>query len=462
MSRIEIDSFGEVSIPDNVYWGCQTQRALENFRISNLILPFCFIKSLAIIKKCSAEANVTLKLLQPAIGEIISSVCDEIIAGKYNDNFKIDVFQTGSATSTNMNINEVISTVANERITGKRQTYTPIHPNDHVNMGQSSNDVIPSAIRLSAVIEITGSLIPALDELNKGISNLIIKQGHIIKTGRTHLMDAVPISFGQEFSGWSTQIKYGIDRLKGCLNRLSQLPLGGTAVGTGLNSHKRFPDIVTKAISDYTGINITPCENRFEAQATMDIAVELSGHLKTLSTSIFKIASDIRLMNSGPFTGFNEIRIKPLQYGSSIMPAKINPVIPEAVRMVCAKVIGNDATITFSGNCGEFELNTMLPVIAYSLLESISILKGAVQSLNELVIKDLVINEDEVRLKAEQNPILGTALVPVIGYDKAKEVIESAVRLKKSILEIVVQKGYMSEHEARSLIDLERMIKPQD
>ncbi|MFQ3573596.1 MAG: class II fumarate hydratase, partial [Thermodesulfovibrionales bacterium] len=420
MPRIEKDSFGEVLIPDNVYWGSQTQRAIENFKISNLLLPSSFIKALAIIKRCCARANMSLKLLPPDICEIISKVCDEIIDGRYEDNFKIDVFQTGSATSTNMNMNEVISTRCNELITGIRQTKNPIHPNDHVNLGQSSNDVIPSTIRLSAILEITSSLIPTLESLCKGIDELITRQGHIIKTGRTHLMDAVPITFGQEFSGWLAQIRYGIDRIKDCLVRLSEVPLGGTAVGTGLNSHKEFPHLVTQELSCYTGISIRPCQNRFEAQASMDIAVELSGQLKTISTSLFKIASDIRLMNSGPICGLNEIKIRSLQYGSSIMPAKVNPVIPEAVRMACAKVLGNDTTITFSGSCGEFELNSMLPVIAYCLLESITILTGATRSLNELVIKDLTINEDAINQKALQNPILGTALVPITGYDKAR------------------------------------------
>lgn len=462
MPRIERDSLGELSIPDDFYWGIQTQRALENFNISDLVFPFSFIKTLAIIKKFSSQANVRLKLLQPNIGEVISSVCDEIIEGKYYDNFRIDVFQTGSATSTNMNMNEVIATRCNEIITGIRQTKHPIHPNDHVNLGQSSNDVIPSSIRLSSILEITNSLIPALDSLYKGINELTTNQGHIIKTARTHLMDAVPITFGQEFSAWQTQIQYSIDRIKTCLPRLSKLPLGGTAVGTGLNSHKEFPELVTKAISNYTGLNIQPCENRFEAQASMDIAVEISGHLKTTATSIFKIANDIRLMSSGPVSGFNEVKIKSLQYGSSIMPAKVNPVIPEAVRMVCAKVIGNDTTITFSANCGEFQLNTMLPVIAYCLLESITILTGAAHSLNDLVIKDLTVNKDDVEYKALQNPILGTALVPAIGYDKAKEVIETAIASKRAILEVVIQKGYLSEQEAHAILDIKKMLKPQD
>ncbi|MCX8026746.1 MAG: class II fumarate hydratase [Thermodesulfovibrionales bacterium] len=462
MSRIERDSFGEVSIPDNSFWGSQTQRALQNFKISNLRLPFEFIKSLAVIKRSAALANVRLKLLPKDLGDIISSVCDDIISGKYDDNFPLDVFQTGSATSTNMNINEVISTICNERLTGIRQTKQPIHPNDHVNMCQSSNDVIPSTIRLSALLEITNTLIPALESLHNGIGELISRQGNIIKTGRTHLMDALPITFGQEFSGWQTQIGHGIERLKGSLTRLSQLPLGGTAVGTGVNAHKEFPLTVTMIISDYTGLDIRPCQNRFEAQASMDIAVEVSGHLKTIATSLFKIASDIRLMNSGPICGLNEIRIKPLQYGSSMMPAKVNPVIAEAVRMVCAKVVGNDATITFSAAAGEFELNTMLPVIAYCLLESIGILSSATTSLNELVIKGLTVNEEAVVYKAQQNPILATALVPFIGYDKAKDVIQKAMQSNKPALEIVVKEGYLSYEDAKAILDLKKLIMPDD
>ncbi|HEX8949381.1 MAG TPA: class II fumarate hydratase, partial [Dissulfurispiraceae bacterium] len=422
--REERDSLGEVRVPADAYWGAQTQRAIGNFAIGGLQFPRVFIKAVGIIKYAAAVANTELGLLPGDLSPAIIESCREIIEGKHKDQFPLGIFQTGSGTSTNMNVNEVAATRANELLTGKRVTTSPVHPNDHVNKGQSSNDVIPAAIRIAACLAVRDELLPSLKRLHEAISGKQKEYGSVIKTGRTHLMDAVPVTFGQELSGWAAQVMLGMERIEGVLPRLAQLPLGGTAVGTGINAHPEFAGKAVGIISEMTGFIFRKTGNNFEAQASMDVAAELSGQLKTAAASLMKVANDLRLMNSGPHAGLGEITLPPLQPGSSIMPGKVNPVIPEAVRMVCAKVMGNDTTITISCSLGEFELNTMLPVIGYSLLESIGILSDAARAMTGKAISGMLVNTVRAQDMLEKNPVLATVLVPVLGYEKTAEIIE--------------------------------------
>lgn len=456
--RIEKDTLGEVKVPKDAYWGAQTQRAVENFRISHYRMPIEIIKAISIIKYASAEANRELGLLDPKYADYIKSASEEIIYSEDDSNFPVDVFQTGSGTSTNMNVNEVISTRANELLTGVKNTTHPIHPNDHVNKGQSSNDVIPSAIRIAVAVLLDTELIPKLEVLRESISNKSKQFRNIIKTGRTHLMDAVPISFGQEFSGWERQIENGIERLKSSYPRLLELPIGGTAVGTGINTHPKFSELVVKVISEKTGIQFMVAKNKFEGIASMDIASEISGHLKTIASSLMKISNDIRLMNSGPSAGIGEITIPTLQPGSSIMPGKVNPVIPEAVRMVCARVMGNDTTITISSSLGEFELNTMLPIIGFTLVESIKLLSNASYLLAKKVIDGMKINRERVKKMLESNNMVITLLSPIIGYEKSAELYKKAVEQNRSIREVVIESGLIDPQKLDEILDFRKMI----
>jgi len=458
--RIEKDSLGEVKVPKDAYWGAQTQRAIENFPISGIPFPVVFIRSLGHIKLSCAKVNVELGILDKKLARAIIQACDEIVKGKFDDQFPLDIFQTGSGTSTNMNANEVIATRANEIVTGRKNTKSPVHPNDHVNMGQSSNDVIPTAIHVAAYLQLKELLLPSLGLLYKTMENKSKNYKNVVKTGRTHLMDAMPITLQQEISGWATQIKYSIKRIDSTLPRLSELAIGGTAVGTGINTHPQFGKKVSEVLSELTGITFIEAQNHFEAQSSQDAVVELSGQLKTLATSLMKIANDMRWMNSGPITGLSEIRLPSLQPGSSIMPGKVNPVILEAVRMVCAQVMGNDAVISIANSMGDFQLNVMLPVIAHNIIQSITILANASQLLAEKAIKGFEVNEKHILELIHMNPIIATVLNPIIGYDKAAEVVKKALKERKTVKQVVVEMGYLSKEKAEKILKPEVMTKP--
>ncbi len=458
--RIEKDSLGEVKVPKDSYWGAQTQRALENFPVSGITFPPAFIRSMAYIKLACAEVNAELHLLDKGPADAVIQACNEIIEGKFADQFPLDIFQTGSGTSTNMNVNEVIATRSNEILTGIKNTKVPVHPNDHVNMGQSSNDVIPTAIHVSAYLQVKELLLPSLDLLLGAIRNTHGKYNSTVKTGRTHLMDAMPITLEQEMSGWATQIENAMERIRGVLPRLAELAIGGTAVGTGVNAPPEFGAKVARRLSGLTGTDFTEARNHFEAQSAQDAVVELSGQIKTFATSLMKIANDLRWMNSGPMAGLSEIRLPSLQPGSSIMPGKVNPVIPEAVRMVCAQVMGNDTVIAVSNAMGDFQLNVMLPVIAYNIIGSITIISNASRLLAEKALAGLEVNEEHIRELLQKNPIIATVLSPVISYDKAAEVVKKALSEKKTVRQVVVEMGYLSDEEAVKILDPMKMTRP--
>ncbi len=459
--RTDRDSLGEVKIPKDAYWGAQTQRAIENFPVSGIHFSASFIRSIAIIKRACAKVNRAGHLLNDRIADAIIQACDEIIDDKFSDQFPLDIFQTGSGTSTNMNVNEVVATRANEILTGKKNGKTPVHPNDHVNMGQSSNDVIPTTIHLTAFLQVKESLVPALSALEKTITSKQRQYKNVVKTGRTHLMDAVPITVGQELSAWATQVEHARTRIESTLSRVSELALGGTAVGTGVNSSKDFGALVAAEISKFMKMKFTEAANHFEAQSTQDAIVELSGQLKTYATSLLKIANDLRWMNSGPIAGLAEIRLPELQPGSSIMPGKINPVIPEATRMVCVQVIGNDAMIGFSNALGDFQLNTMLPLIAHLITQSIAILANVSRLLAEKAIAGFEIDEERITVLVRRNPILATVLNPLIGYDKAAEVVKKSLKENKTVQQAVVEMGYLTTEQANKVLDPVSMTKPE-
>ncbi len=458
--RIERDSLGEVRVPADALWGAQTQRAVENFPISGIRFSRTFIRALGLIKYAAAKVNLELGLLDEERANAIMQAAQEVIDGKWDDHFPIDIFQTGSGTSTNMNANEVIANRANLILGGELGAKSPVHPNDHVNKGQSSNDVIPSAIHIAAYLDVNETLLPGLRHLHETLVKKAEAWDHLVKTGRTHLMDAMPIRLGQEISGWARQVELGIARVEAALPRLAELALGGTAVGTGINTHPEFGARVAATIADLTGLPFREAENHFEAQAAQDAAVELSGQLKTVAASLMKIANDLRWMNSGPIAGLQEIRLPALQPGSSIMPGKVNPVISEAVRMVAAQVFGNDVAINFGGALGDFELNVMLPVIAHNLLQSINILGNAARVLADKAVAGFTVNEEHIAALVGRNPILGTALNPIIGYDKAAEVVKKALAEGRTVKEIVVEMGLLSEEEAARILDPRLMTEP--
>ena len=458
--RIEKDSMGDVRVPKNAYWGAQTQRAIENFPVSGIVFPAVFIRSLGMIKHACASVNREDRLLEPRIADAIIGACHEVIEGRFDEEFPVDVFQSGSGTSTNMNANEVIATRANEILTGRKTSRSPVHPNDHVNMGQSSNDVIPTAIHVSARLQTGNLLLPALESLQTAIKNKQKQHRDAVKTGRTHLMDAMPLTLEQEMSGWATQIEHARRRIEGTFARLSELAIGGTAVGTGVNTTPGFGSRVAAKLSELTKTDFQEAVNHFEAQATQDALVELSGQLKTYATGLMKIANDLRWMNSGPVAGLGEIRIPSLQPGSSIMPGKTNPVIPEAARMVAAQVIGNDSVIALANSLGEFQLNVMLPVMAHNVLQSITILANVTRLLAERAIEGFVVNEDHLWALVPRNPVIGAVLNPIIGYDKAAEVVKKALEQKKPIQQVVVEMGYLSAEEAERILDPRRMTRP--
>jgi fumarate hydratase class II len=445
--RIERDSMGELQVPADALWGAQTQRAVQNFPISGIPLPRAFIGALALVKQAAARANTRLELLDAQIAQAIDAAAADVAAGRHDEHFPIDIFQTGSGTSTNMNANEVIASLATRRL-GK-----PVHPNDHVNMGQSSNDSIPTAIHVSAALSVKRDLMPALEHLRDVLRAKEREVGSIVKTGRTHLMDAMPITLGQELSGWRTQIELGLERLASVEPRLHALAQGGTAVGTGINTHPQFGLRFSQELSDLTGLPFTVGRNFFEAMASQDTAVELSGQLKVIAVSLMKIANDLRLMNSGPLAGLAEIALPALQPGSSIMPGKVNPVIPEATTMVAAQVIGNDTTITIAGQSGNFQLNLMLPVIAYNLLESIRLLANVSRALADNAIAGFKVNEARIAEALDRNPILVTALNPVIGYEKGAAIAKKAYAEGKPIREVAQKMTDLTAEELAKLLD---------
>ncbi|MBT8369513.1 MAG: class II fumarate hydratase [Deltaproteobacteria bacterium] len=450
--RKERDAMGSVRVPVDAYYGSQTQRAADNFPISGLTFPSVFIHALALVKKYAAQVNNGLDLLNPELADAISQAAQEIIDGGFSDQFVVDVFQTGSGTSTNMNMNEVIASRANEILTGKKGGKSPAHPNDHVNLGQSSNDVIPSAIHISAFILMHQRLIPSLKSLKKALTAKSHEFKDIPKLGRTHLQDAVPIFLGQEFSGYARQIELGIERIQTAQPRMAELALGGTAVGNGLNTHPDFARQVIALISKHTGLPFTEAQNHFEAQAAQDGAVETSGALKTLAVSLVKISNDIRWLASGPRCGLGEINLPPLQPGSSIMPAKVNPVIPEAVIQVAAQVMGNDTTIMLGGQAGNFELNVMLPVIAYNLLQSITLIATVTEVFAEKCIVGITANRQTCEAYIEKSLALVTGLVPKLGYDKAAAIAQNAYETGKSIREVVIEGKILPEDELTDLL----------
>lgn len=459
-SRIEKDSLGEVKVPRDAYWGAQTQRAIENFPVSGLVFPPVFIRSLALIKRACAAVNKKLNLLEPRLADTIIQVCDEIVEGKLDGQFPLDIFQTGSGTSTNMNINEVIATRANEILTGSKHTKNPVHPNDHVNLGQSSNDVIPTAIHVAACLQTRERLLPALEVLLTTMKEKQKRYKTLVKTGRTHLMDAMPITLGQEMSGWATQIEFCSSRIESVLPRLSELAIGGTAVGTGINTQRSFGALVARNLSELSKMKFTEATNHFEAQSMQDATVELSGQLKTYASSLMKIANDLRWMNSGPIAGLAEIRLPSLQPGSSIMPGKVNPVIAESARMVSAQVMGNDAVITFANALGDFQLNVMMPVIAHNIIQSITLLANVSRLLADKAIAGFEVYEDHISESVGRNPMIATVLNPIIGYDKAAEVVKKALKEKKTVKQVAVDLGYLSAEEAERILDPTIMTKP--
>jgi len=442
---------GEVRVPADARWGAATQRAIENFPISGRPIDAELIHALGRIKAAAANANASLRVLDAESAAAISAAAHEVADGRWDDQFPIDVFQTGSGTSSNMDANEVIASLAGERL-GR-----PVHPNDQVNASQSSNDVIPSAIHLAAADGVVHALIPALKRLAVALEGKAGEFASVVKSGRTHLMDATPITLGQEFSGYAAQVRYGIERLEATLPRVSELALGGTAVGTGINAPAGFAAAVIKELADATGLPLTEARNHFEAQGARDALVELSGQLRTIAIGLYKIATDIRWMGSGPRAGLAEIRIPDLQPGSSIMPGKVNPVIPEALSMVCAQVIGNDAAIAFGGAAGNFELNIMLPMLARNLLESIRLLASASVLFADRCVSGIAADEARAREHAEGSPSLATALNPVLGYEEVASIAKQSISERKSIRQLVIERGHVDSGKV-SLEDLDRLL----
>ena len=450
--RTEKDSMGEFQVPIDAKYGASTARAVDNFPISNLRFSRSFIKALGEIKKACAKVNQNNKLLDKNFADSIIDAAQQVIDGDHDKDFVVDLFQTGSGTSTNMNANEIISKIASESLSEN------IHPNDHVNMSQSSNDVIPTATNVAAVTEIVQNLIPAVESLIQSLEDKAKKWEKVYKNGRTHLMDATPVSLGQEFRGYSALLSERLEDIKLSLVNASKLAIGGTAVGTGINAPDNFGKDVAKEISKSLGINFVEVENHFTRQGSREEVVHLSGCLKAFAVSMFKIANDIRWMGSGPVSGLNELIIPALQPGSSIMPGKVNPVIPEMVMQVSAQVIGNDNTITFSSSNGNFELNTMLPVMAHNLLESIELLTTSTDVFEKKLINDLEANTEKLDENIQKNSILVTALVPVIGYDKSAEVAKEAMSQNKTIKEVLLEKNLISSEEIDELLNIEKLI----
>lgn len=445
--RVEHDSMGELRVPADALWGAQTQRAVQNFPVSGVPMPREFIRALGLIKAAAAEVNGGFGLLGKGAAAAIRASALEVAEGGHDAHFPIDVFQTGSGTSSNMNANEVIATLAT------RSGRVKVHPNDHVNLGQSSNDVIPTAIRVSAQLAVTGQLLPALKHLRKTIERRARSLGKVTKTGRTHLMDAMPLTFSQEFGAWASQLASAQGRIEDALKRLRRLPIGGTAIGTGINADPRFGRAMARALSALGGTKFESAADKFEGLAAQDDAVELSGQLNALAVALMKIANDLRWMNSGPLAGLGEIELPALQPGSSIMPGKVNPVIPESLAMVCAQVMGHHMAITVAGQSGNFQLNVMLPLIAYDLLDSIRLLSHSMQLLADSAIAGLRVREERVREALDRNPILVTALNPIIGYEKAAAIAKQAYKQGRPVLGVAMEMSGLPEKDLRRLLD---------
>ncbi|HUE77290.1 MAG TPA: class II fumarate hydratase [Longimicrobiales bacterium] len=449
--RIEKDSLGEMRVPKDALYAAQTQRAVENFPISPLRFPRRFIAAMGLIKRAAAETNAELGLVAPETARAIVAAADEVVRGDHDDQFVLDIFQTGSGTSTNMNTNEVIATLATRRLE------SGVHPNDHVNYAQSSNDTIPTAMQLSAMVAIEEDLLPALETLHASLRRKAQEFDGIVKSGRTHLMDATPVRLGQEFGGYASQIRHGMRRVREASADLSELPLGGTAVGTGINTHPEFARRTIARLADATGLELAEASDHFERQATRDTIVYAHGALNTLAVSLMKIANDIRLLGSGPRAGLAEITLPSIQPGSSIMPGKVNPVVPEAVTMVAAQVMGNHTTITVGGTGSYLELNVMMPVMAYALLQSISLLANASTVLAEKCVDGITANRDRLTELLEGNLSLGTALAPKIGYDAAAALAKEAFRQNRTVRDLAREKGVLSEEELEKVLDARAM-----
>jgi fumarate hydratase class II len=457
--RIEHDSMGEVQVPSNALWRAQTQRAVENFPISGSTLEHAHVQAIAQVKAAAARVNAELGVVEPDMADAIIAAADEIVAGQHLDHLPVDVFQTGSCTSSNMNMNEVLATLATRRL-GR-----DVHPNDHVNASQSSNDTFPTSIHVAAVTSTTRDLVPALDHLATVLERKAEEFSDVVKAGRTHLMDATPVMLGQEFSGYAAAMRLGIERLRSALPRAAELPLGGTAVGTGINTPRGFAPKVIEELSRRTGLEFTEARNHFEAQGARDALVELSGAVRTVAVSLTKICNDLRWMSSGPRTGLAEINLPDLQPGSSIMPGKVNPVLPEATLMVCAQVIGNDAVLAIAGASGSFELNVMMPVMARNLLESVRLLGNSSRLIADRTIDGITANVDRMRTYAESSPSVVTPLNRYIGYENAAKVAKTALAEEKTIKQVVLEMGYvdrgdLTEEQLAEALDVARMTHP--
>jgi len=457
--RIEKDSMGEVKVPKSAYYGAQTQRAVENFPISGITFPPKFVRALAIVKHAAASVNHELGLLDARTADVIRKAANEVMEGKLDKEFVVDIFQTGSGTSTNMNVNEVIANRALEFL-GKQRGSKEVHPNDHVNMSQSSNDVIPTAIHISALEAIEKELLPALEKLRHALKDKAREFDRIVKIGRTHLADATPIRLGQEFGGYARQIELSIERIKTACSGLEELALGGTAVGTGINTHPEFPSQTVKKISDMTGLNFREAKNHFEAQAAKDAVVQASGSLKTLAVSLTKIANDLRWLSSGPRCGIGEIGLPDTQPGSSIMPGKVNPVMCESVLQVAAHIIGCDATITICGQAGNFELNVMMPIMALRLLEAITFSASVVKAFTEKCVVGVEANKERCEEMIEKSLAMVTSLAPVIGYDAAAKIAKESFTTGKTVREVALAHKVLPAEKLAKILDPWRMTEP--
>ena len=451
--RVEHDSMGDVVVSRSALWGAQTQRAIENFPISGEHVAPGLIQALALIKRACATVNVEFGVVDDELGAAIVTAASEVASGDHLENFPVDVFQTGSGTSTNMNMNEVLANLAAARV-GR-----PVSANDHVNATQSSNDTFPSAIHLAAALGIRDDLLPSLDQLERALQNKSDEFANVVKSGRTHLMDATPITLGQEFSGYAAAIEIGKERLRGSMPRLCELPLGGTAVGTGLNAPEGYAAEVIAKLSETTGLDLREARNHFEAQGARDALVEMSGVLRTIGMSMYKIANDVRWMASGPRNGLGEVSLPDLQPGSSIMPGKVNPVVPEAVCQVVTQVVGNDAAVAFGGSAGNFELNVMMPVMARNLLESIRLLARAATAFADKCIAGIIANEEQCRTYALSSPAIATALNPVIGYEAASTVVKTALARGSDLRSVVIEMGLLSGEEVDEVLDVLAMTR---
>jgi len=455
-TRIERDSLGEVAVPASALYGAQTQRAVENFPISGRRMGRRFIEAMGVIKAAAAQTNQELGFVEPSVAEAIATAAGEVAEGRWDGEFPIDVYQTGSGTSTNMNTNEVVATRASQ-ILGDG---THVHPNDHVNFGQSSNDTIPTAIHVAARVAIERDLVPALTDLARVLRDKAAAFDGIVKSGRTHLMDATPVRLGQEFGGYATQVERGVMRVQRGSEELSELALGGTATGTGINTHPEFAARAIARISTSTGLSFREADDHFEAQGGRDAVVSASGALNTVAASLMKIADDVRWLSSGPTSGLSEIRLPAIQPGSSIMPGKVNPVLAEALMMVCARVAGNHTTITIAGQRGNFELNVMMPVMVEALLDSIQLLAGAARAFTDRCVRGIEANEERIRQLLERNPAIATALNPYIGYDRAAEVAKESAKRGASVREVVSEKGLLPEETLEEALDVRSMTEP--